>query len=70
MRNKKWNDVANFSLGVLFIFMGVSVLITGEIKGMTLGDERIIPATAALTAGLWISIFYALKAIKKLKKKN
>lgn len=64
MKNKKWNDVVNFSIGILFITMGVGVLLTGKVKGMTLGDERIIPAIVVLAVGAWILIFYALKFFK------
>lgn len=67
MKNRKWSDIANFSLGVLFVFLGINVLVTGKIKGMTLGDERIIPATVVLAAGGWILIFYAIKFFKNHK---
>lgn len=70
MKNKKWNDIANFSLGILFITLGVSVLVSGKIKGMTLGDERVIPAAAALAVGGWILISYILKFLKKHRLKK
>lgn len=70
MKNKKWNDIANLSLGFLFISLGVSVLISGKIKSMTLGDERIIPAAAALGIGGWILISYTLRILKSHRRKK
>lgn len=65
MKNNKRNGRENLCLGILLMVLGVSVLISGEIKGMTLGNERVIPGGLALVVGGWVLSSYIFKFFNK-----
>ncbi len=65
MKEKFRNNAFNILLSTTLVAFGIYVLLTGEIKNMQLGSERVIPASIMILFGIWWLIISGVRIVKK-----